>query len=319
MKKEFLDAKVFAIKKHPLVLDDYGEHLNIMEFDFKKPSKFSKEQIRIFDMIHGTFAGFFESRISMITRDIFEVTHIMTEQKIYSEYTASVKDQSMLAVVKLSSFDADIVFQLGNNTLFLLIDKILGGDGQAEINRELTEIELNLAREIINIFMETLSEAWSTAEQMQFTVKAIENSAQFVRIAPPNEMCLVFNFKIELASKIGFFTLCLPFISIKPVLDDLNRRSLYEGNTAFFSNNKNKKMGDSINRISLDASVVLGTLDLTFSEIDNLEAGDILKLKTHTSDSLEMVVSDSRLFRVKPGKISNKLAVKIVEKFEMEA
>jgi len=78
-------------------------------------------------------------------------------------------------------------------------------------------------------------------------------------------------------------------------------------------------MGGSINRISLDASVVLGTLDLTFSEIDNLEAGDILKLKTHTSDSLEMVVKDSRLFKVKPGKISNKLAVKIVEKFEMEA
>ena len=61
--------KVFTIKKHPFVLDDYGEHLNINEFDFKKPSKFSKEQIRIFELIYNTFSMIY-SKVETWARQI---------------------------------------------------------------------------------------------------------------------------------------------------------------------------------------------------------------------------------------------------------
>ncbi|MDD5660187.1 MAG: flagellar motor switch protein FliM [Actinomycetota bacterium] len=316
MKEEFLEAKVFTIKKHPLVLDDYGEHLNINEFDFKKPSKFSKEQIRIFELIHNTFANLAETKISMTARDVLGISLIMTEKKIYSEYLASLKEQSLLVVLKSSVLDADIILQFSNLMFFILIDKILGGDGEAEIKRDFTEIEMNLVEEIINIFIQSLDESWSTAEKMEFMMKNIENNAQYIRIVPLNEMCLVFNFKIEIAGKLGFFTICMPFISVKPVLDDLNKRSFYSGDPSFFSKDRKERLSDGLNLVKIEMAAVLGCVDLNLKEINNLEAGDILRLGKKTSDDIEMLVEESKLFKIRPGKISNKLAVKIIEKFE---
>jgi flagellar motor switch protein FliM len=319
MKQEFLEAKVFTIKKHSLVLDDYGEHLNINEFDFKKPSKFSKEQTRIFELIHNTFANLIETRISILTRDILEVSLIMIEQKTFSEYIGSVKEQSLVAIAKSNIFDGDVILQFNNLMLFILIDKILGGDGQAEINRNFTEIEMNLAGEIINIFVEELKEAWATAEKMEFEIKNIENNMQYIRTIPPNEMSLIFNFKIEIAGKIGFFTICMPFVSVRPVLDNLNKKSLYSQDTSFFSENQKSRLGDNLGPVEIEARVVLGSTDLTIKEINNLNEGDIIKMDTQVSGCVEMVVGESELFKVKIGKVSNKLAVQIVEKFKTEA
>lgn len=316
MKEEFLEAKVFTIKKHPLVLDDYGEHLNINEFDFKKPSKFSKEQIRIFELIHNAFANLAETKISMIARDVLGISLIMTEKKTYSEYLASLKEQSLLVVLKSSVLDADIILQFNNLMFFILIDKILGGDGEAEIKRDFTEIEMNLVEEIINIFIQSLDESWSTAEKMEFMIKNIENNAQYIRIVPLNEMSLVFNFKVEIAGKLGFFTICIPFISVKPVLDDLNKRSFYSGDPSFFSKDRKERLSDGLNSVKIEMAAVLGCVDLNLKEINNLEAGDILRLGKKTSDDIEMLVEESKLFKIRPGKISNKLAVKIIEKFE---
>jgi flagellar motor switch protein FliM len=314
MKEEFLEAKVFTLKKHPLVLDDYGEHLNINEFDFKKPSKFSKEQIRIFELIHNTFASLIETRIAIITRDILEISLILTEQKSFLEYVNSIKDQSLLGVIKSNVFSADIILQLNNQVLLTLIDKILGGDGKAEFKRDFTEIEKNLAAEVLNIFVEALQESWVAAEKMELSLKEIEDNAQFIRSIPPNEMCLVFNFKIEISEKRNFFTLCIPFIAVKPVLDNLNKRSLYEKDTTFFSQNKSEKLSDCLDSVNIGISVILGSADLTFNEINQLEVGDIIRLENKVSDLIDMVVEENRLFRVKPGKISNKIAVEIVEK-----
>lgn len=319
MREEFLDAKVFTIKKHSLVLDDYGEHLNINEFDFKKPSKFSKEQIRIFELIHNTFASLIETRISILTRDILEVSLVMTEQKTFSEYISSVKEQSLLAIAKSTIFDANIILQFNNLMLFILIEKILGGDGQAEIKRNFTEIEMNLAGEIISIFTQELKESWATAEKMEIEIKNIENNPQYVRTVPLNEMCLVFNFKIEIAGKIGFFSMCMPFISVRPVLDNLNKKSLYSRDTSFFSKGKDEKLYDGLKAVDLNAGVILGEVDLTVREINSLSEGDIIKMDRRVSDCIDMMVDDSKIFKVKLGKISNRLAVKIVEKLKTEA
>jgi len=313
MKEEFLNAKVYTVKKHSLVLDDYGEHLNINEFDFKKPSKFSKEQIRVFELIFSNFNGIFETGLSMITRDIPEISLIITEQKSFSEYISSIKEKSIIITVNSPSFGSDILLQFNNSILFTLIDKVLGGDGQQEIKRELTEIEMSLATEIVNVSINSLKEAWSNIEKMDFVISKIEPSSQYIRTIPPNEMCLAFSFTLEIAKKRGFFSICIPFIAVKPLLDDLNKRSLYGKELNLYSNNGNN-LSKCISEIPLEAQVILGEVELKLNEINDLEPGDIIKLNTRTSDTLDFIIGENCLYKVKPGKIAKKLAIKIIEK-----
>ncbi|GEM_PF-5450488 len=313
MKEEFLNAKVYTVKKHSLVLDDYGEHLNINEFDFKKPSKFSKEQIRVFELIFSNFNGIFETGLSMITRDIPEISLIITEQKSFSEYISSIKEKSIIITVNSPSFGSDILLQFNNSILFTLIDKVLGGDGQQEIKRELTEIEMSLATEIVNVSINSLKEAWSNIEKMDFVISKIEPSSQYIRTIPPNEMCLAFSFTLEIAKKRGFFSICIPFIAVKPLLDDLNKRSLYGKELNLYPNNGNN-LSKCISEIPLEAQVILGEVELKLNEINDLEPGDIIKLNTRTSDTLDFIIGENCLYKVKPGKIAKKLAIKIIEK-----
>ncbi|OPL12371.1 MAG: hypothetical protein AVO38_15075 [delta proteobacterium ML8_D] len=313
MKEEYIDAKVFTIKKHTPVLDDFGEHLNINQFDFKRPSKFTKDHIRIIDMMHNSFARLVESRLSILTRNVTDVSLVMTEQKTFGEYISGLSELSLITTLHSSIFDGDVVLQFTNEILFVLLDRVLGGDGASSISREFTDIELILIENILKEYVDAIKEAWVNIEKMDLQVKEIETNPQFARPVANSEMCLVLNFRIASGEKKGYFTFCLPYLSIKTILNKLDARSWFEDSHSISRKKGDKKIIENMMKVRLDAKVILGEAEIPFININDIEAGDVIMLNKKINENLDMVVGDKKIFNVQAGKISKRIAVQIAK------
>lgn len=312
IKDNFRDNKIFTIKKHAFIIDDTGKHLNIQLFDFRRPSKFSKDHIRIMEIVHDSFSRIAESHISMQTRTMTEISCNSVEQKTFGEYIGSLSDRCYINILTSSLLEGDTVLHFKKGAVFMILDRLLGGRWLEEIDRDFTEIERNLMHGIVNDFLLSFKEAWVNIAELNLSVKRVETNPQFARVVATNEMCLVLNFGITIGNKKSHFSFCLPFLSIKPILDKISTRS-------WFAYGQNIKGGDgekyilkNIGKVSLMVNVILGETKATIKDIQALEKGDIIKLNKKTNRLLDLVVGNKVIFKAQPGKKSGNLAVQIV-------
>ena len=72
-------------------------HQSILPYDFRRPNRIAKEQVRTLQMMHDTFARSVSSSLSAYLRSMVEVQLTSVEQLTYGEF--------MLSIVPPSSVD----------------------------------------------------------------------------------------------------------------------------------------------------------------------------------------------------------------------
>jgi len=292
--------KVFTRKKHAMIMDDTGEHLNIKEFDFKKPSKFAKDHIRLLEIVHDSFATISETHLSMQTRTTVEISLNMIEQTTFGGYIESLSDRCYICTLKAPIFDGDVVLQFREEAAFAILDRLLGGKGTEKVEREMSEIEINLMNGIIKDMLSSFKDAWVNVAALDMKIKDVETNPQFIRAVVSNEMCLVLNFGITINEEMSYFTFCLPYSSIKPVLDKLSTRSWLTDGKTLHDASKGNMISKNITGVDLEASVILGETKATISEIQNLEKGDVIRLSKGVSKPMDMSIGEHNIFKYSP-------------------
>ena len=68
-------------------------------YDFKRPNKFSKEQLHTLSMIHENFASIIDNIPFAQLRTLVQINVFAVEQMTYNEFIFSVSNPSLMAVV----------------------------------------------------------------------------------------------------------------------------------------------------------------------------------------------------------------------------
>src|SRR6185503_16791589 len=114
----------------------------IQHYNFKRPDRISKNQIRSLHFIHDRFARNFSSSVSAYLRTVVEVTLENITQITYSEFLSSVSDPTCYTAITMKPLDGVAAFDLSPSLVFPMIDRLLGGLGKPIANmRAMTEIE----------------------------------------------------------------------------------------------------------------------------------------------------------------------------------
>ena len=91
--------------------------------------------------------------------------------------------------------------------------------------RPLTEIELRLVSRITNLFLEQLHDAWENVLDLKLSVEQVESNPQLVQIVPPNEVVVLISFELTLGDIRGMMNFCIPFNSIERIGNKLSSNS----------------------------------------------------------------------------------------------
>src|SRR5687768_9573725 len=125
-------------------------NVDVQTYDFKRPERVSKDQMRALEGLHEGFGRNFGAAISGYLRTIIEVSVAHIEQLTYSEFIHSLPNPTCFNLLKAEQLDGQLCLEISPLIIYPIIDRLLGGSN-ADLfipQRPLTQIEQRLVQRI---------------------------------------------------------------------------------------------------------------------------------------------------------------------------
>ncbi|MBI3394561.1 MAG: flagellar motor switch protein FliM [Spirochaetia bacterium] len=321
LSQDEIDALLSAISSGEVDPDDYsavGEQKKVKIYDFRRPDKFSKDQIRTLQMMHETFARLTTTALSAQLRALVGVHVGSVDQLTYEEFIRSIPNPTTLAVINMDPLKGSAILEIDPSITFTIIDRLFGGPGEpSKISRELSDIELSVMEGIIVRILGNLREAWSTVIDLRPRLGNIETNPQFAQIVPPNDMVVLITLETKVGDVEGMTNLCIPYITIEPIISKLSAQYWYSSIRRGESDENKAIIQERLDQVEIPLRCEVGEVELPLQEILNLTIGDVVKLgSTHIKSDMLIKVGDRKKFKSRPGRIGARMCVQIGETIE---
>jgi len=281
-------------------------------YDFRRPDKFSKDQLRTLQMLHETFARLAGSGLSAYLRSQVNIDLISLEQVPYEEYLRSI-NQSVFTIMSLPPLTGQAVLEIEFGLVFSMIDRMLGGPGKGIARNVLTDIERPLIKQIIERMFLALKSAWEGVVIVNPGIEGMETSSQFVQIAPPNDIVVTILFEVKIGNQRSAMSLCIPYLVLKPITTKLSAQKWFAGSNRRHSAASRRMLSYQVNNSTVDCSVRLGGTRINIRDFLALRPGDVVRLDQKTEQDLRLLVSQVPKFVGKPALQGKKLVFSVTD------
>lgn len=320
LSQDEIDQLLNAISSGDIQPEEFSqqtEQKKVKIYDFKRPDKFSKDQIRTVQMMHETFARLTTTALSAKLRSMVGVHVTSVDQLTYEEFIRSIPNPTTLALINMDPLKGSAILEVDPAITFTIIDRLFGGAGEHyKINRELTDIELSVIEGIVVHILGNLREAWSTVIDLRPRLGTIETNPQFAQIVPPNEMVMLITLETKIGESEGMMNLCIPYITIEPIIAKLSAQYWFSSIRRGESEINKQIIQGRLDQVEVEVKVEIGNATLPFSEFMGLEVGETVKLDTRVNDDFTLRVGDRPKYKCRPGRVGNHIAVQIGEEIE---
>ncbi|OWZ84238.1 flagellar motor switch protein FliM [Natranaerobius trueperi] len=287
----------------------------VKPYDFRRPAKFSKDQIRTIQMINENFARLLSTYLSAYLRTYVEIELASVDQVTYDEFMRSLASPTIMGVFSAPPMEGNSLLELNPNIAFAIIDRLLGGPGDSfESTGELTEIEEVVVKKIFDRMLSSMKEAWKNVGDVEIQFERIENNPQFTQVVSPNEIVSVVAFSVKIGDSEGLFNICLPYIFLEPVIDKLSARFWFAtGHPKKITDEESQALKDRLQKTEIPVIAELGSTNITVKDFLNLQEGDVISLDRQYEEEIDIIVGRETKFKGKPGSLKKKLAVQITD------
>jgi len=289
------------------------ESLEIRTYDFKRPERVSKDQMRALQTLHEAFARNFGANLSGFLRTIVEVKVASCEQMTYGEFISALPNPTSFNLIEADQLEGQICLEISPLIIYPIIDRLLGGNNQELFipQRPMTLIETKLIGNITARGLSALSEAWEDVRALKFSVSATESNPQLVQIVPPNEVVVVVGLELKMSNRAGTMNLCIPYNVIEPVIDELSAQSWFAISQASHGETYGRQIRESLNPASLEVSGVLAETTMTMRELAMLTEGDVILTEKPREAPVTLSVEGERKFFASLGQHRGQRALRI--------
>lgn len=293
-------------------IEEVKEERKVREYNFKLPNKFAKDHTRTLQIMHENFARLLQTYLSGFLRTLVQIEVISVDQLTYNEFTNSMPNPSVLGIVDFSPLTGSIIIQMAPNTAFAMIERVLGGSGNAyERARGFTEIELTLMDKILGQMIAYMRDPWKNVIDLKPKLKKIETNPQFTQIMSPNETIALITLNAKVGNIDGMIHICIPHLVIEPIIPKLSTKFWFSGITKEISSNEIKIIEKKIETTLLPITVILGVSEITVGDFIELRVGDVISLDTSVGEDLKVLIGSNHKFYGKPGLKKNRVSIKI--------
>jgi len=188
-----------------------------VKFDFRRPDRIPKSQVRAIHLLHDTFVRNLVSSLSAYLRSYLTVNLVSVEQLSYAEFLDGLPSPTCIVSLGLNPYDGNGVLELNPSLVFPILEMLLGGTGKGSvtIQRDITEIEQKLLDGLFRIILHDLREAWKGVTAVDFTIEAMETEPQLLHLLAPNEAVVSIGVEMRIGESVGMMNIAMPSIVIK--------------------------------------------------------------------------------------------------------
>jgi len=286
-------------------------------YDFRHPTKLSREHIRALQMSCEMFARRLTTLLTSGLRQVCKVELVQPtqqgiEQKSYEEYVSALAPQTILAPFAIEPLQGTAILQFDLAAAMSCIDFMLGGPGGAQPARTLTDTETALLTDLVEQMLGVLTYAFESVVPMQPHLNGIEYNPQFVQAAAASDAVVVVTFDLTIGSETSLLTMCLP---LSPVVGRM--QSERAERTADHSDPAHdattQRLRDGIGGVDVEMVVRFDPIEMNTNRLLTLAVGDVVQLHHRVTHPLTVEVGGTVFARALAGRSGERLAALIIE------
>jgi flagellar motor switch protein FliM len=304
---ESMEAEEFVPKK-------------ISVYDFRRPDRVSKEQLRSIRNLHDKFARNFSSNLSSFLRTITDISLVSVDQMTYGEFLMSLPDPTSFNIISMIPLQGNAVLEINPSLVFPIVDKLLGGAGLPLFQvRELTQLEMTIIDGIIALILKDLEDVWKqVVPNVRFKKELSENSPHVIQIVAQNEVVVLIVFEVKFGEATGMMNLCLPALVLEPILGKISSQDWLIGAKKGRTGEYEIRILELLESMLVRCTVELGRTTLSMEEVLELATGDTVLLNKKSTQPLNIYVGNRHKFFGNLGVLGVKKAIKITNPVKEE-
>ena len=281
-------------------------------YDLTSQEKVIRGRMPVLELINDRFARLVRSSLSSFLRKPVGATVISNDMTKYSEFLKKLPAPTSLHIYRMEPLRGNIIVVLESKLVFCLVDLSFGGSGTESFKvegREFTDIENRLVKNIVNIMLDDLKEAWKNIQPISLHFVRSEVNPQFATIVAPDDVVVNIILELEMENSTGKVTLCIPYSSLEPLKEKLKggiQSEQLERDSTWAEGFKRQLFS-----VPVEVMVRLGNAEVTGKELLNLNVGDVIQLDTFSKDELRVDVGGITRFMGYPGLYKGNQALQI--------
>jgi flagellar motor switch protein FliM len=171
-------------------------------------------------------------------------------------------------------------------------------------------LERRMLQRIAMAVLKDLETAWESAYRIRLALRKIETKPEFVYLVNPSDQLIIIVFAISTESFSGNIHLCMPYLMLEPIKDQLSSSFLREKDRA-------SSFGEEIRSLlgSTEVNLVaeLGKTVYSVQDILNFEVDDILRLNSGPQNNVVVNIERVPKYLGMPGVVKGSKAIQSTE------
>jgi flagellar motor switch protein FliM len=321
LSQDEIDQLLSAINAGEPEPEDYkpaADTRKIKIYDFKRPDKFSKEQIRTISIMHETFARLTTNSLSAQLRSMVHVHVASVDQLTYEEFIRSIPTPTTLAVINMDPLKGNAILEIDPAITFSIIERLFGGTGEGtKSQHELTDIEAAVMEGMIVRILGNMREAWAQVIDLRPRLGQIETNPQFAQIVPPTDMVVLVTLETKVGEIEGMMNFCIPYLTIEPIIGKLSAQFWYSSARRAATNENLNTLKEKLSTVDVAIVAEIGRINIPIKDVLSLRIGDVVRLyNVRVGDTFSLNIGNKKKYLCRPGIVGKKVAVQIVKKTE---
>lgn len=314
-----IDDLLKSLSSGDPVINEEDEKKEAKSYNFARPSKFSKEQLRSLEIVFDNYSRMMSSFLTGYLRTTVNVELANAEQVTYSEFNNLLLNPVILSIVDFSPLKGSIILEMSANIGYSIIDRILGGPGIGMKKlRDFSDLEKILLERVIVQALSFIPETWENIAEIRPRLEKIETNSQFAQIISPNEMTALVTLTIKIGGIEGLINFCIPYMVIEPIMDRLNTKYWFSRAEDDEETTHAENIEIQLEKAEVKVSAIIGKTYINVIDFINLQAGDIIPLDSYVNSDLNIMVGNLLKFKGKPGVSRGKNAIQVTSLVDKE-
>ena len=289
----------------------------VEDYDFRNPVFLTEVELRRLRLIHEDFIRYLTARLSLFLRMEFSLKMAKLTTLTYANFCDNLPNPTHLCLFKADPLTGVGVMDFNPRLALTVVDRLLGGRGHSvKAERYLTEIEISLLEDVINIILEEWCGQWKSETDMHQSVIGHETNGRFLQTSPRDAIILVLAMEAAFGDCSEQITLGVPYYMIEPLVKAIQARRAKD--TAPAPQILPESMSPVCEHIRMPVCAEWPAFETSMREILSLRPGDLLQLPTSISSETTLTLNGAAKFMGEAGLEKNRVAVTITKKLTPE-
>lgn len=290
-----------------------GKRAKVVPYNFRRPDRLSKEQVRSMYLLHDLFAHSLTTSLPLFLRAISEVNLISVEQQPYGDYLRGLSDPTVIFTIASKSLRGVFAVEVNSSIAFPIIDRMLGGNGaEVKEKRAATELELSILEGFLAICLDNYQEAWKPIVDIETDVIGRETRPQLAQVVSPNEVVAAIVYQVRIGETQGQMSICLPVAMVENIIEEFNPSTYSASKTN--APEATLSLLQTVAKVGLSVSAELGTVSAAVSDLTNLSIGDVLKTNHRVEKPLDIKINGIKKFTGRIAAVDGRMVVQVADK-----